>query len=228
MEQATVSLLKLRGRGVLVDGNIILTAAHCINFETTGGMVLGDYYIEDIKTAKGVKFKVRPIAVEPVADIAALGSVDDQVLPEEADAFEGFCETTKPVRLCVCDFKVFKSFPVFVLNANGKWVRGYAQKCKDDANSFWFETEEGLKGGASGGPIVNSSGELVGIVSHFSGTKVMKEGLTPRPHLTLPVWVCQRIRDSKPRPVVRKWTKSLVTGGKAPEIDHNLSSKQKD
>jgi hypothetical protein len=33
---ATVTLLKRGGRGVLVPGNLIVTAAHCIEFECGG------------------------------------------------------------------------------------------------------------------------------------------------------------------------------------------------
>ena len=70
--KATVRLTRSGGQGVLVCGNVILTAAHCIGFNLEGGMVLGDFYIEDIETAQGM-LKVGPLAVEPISDIAVLG-----------------------------------------------------------------------------------------------------------------------------------------------------------
>ena len=56
--------------------------------------------------------------------------------------------------------------------------------------------EEQIEGGTSGSPIINDTGELIGIVSHVSiinseGHK--SYGLIPRPHLALPVWIYNRI-----------------------------------
>ena len=51
IENATVTITKLGGRGVLVSNGIILTAAHCINWSVEGGMVLGDHYHEIIETS---------------------------------------------------------------------------------------------------------------------------------------------------------------------------------
>jgi hypothetical protein len=62
---AVVQIPSVIGRGVLV-GEIILTAAHCINWSTEGGMVMGDYFVEEIETWDGKRLKVRPLAVEPV------------------------------------------------------------------------------------------------------------------------------------------------------------------
>lgn len=86
---ATVTLLKKGGRGVLVAGNLIVTAAHCIGFECSGSMVLGDYYIEEIETVQG-RLRVTPRAVEPVSDVAVLGSLDDQEFYKDHSAFEEF------------------------------------------------------------------------------------------------------------------------------------------
>ena len=46
--------------------------------------------------------------------------------------------------------------------------------------------DEPLKGGTSGGPVVNASGELVGIISN---SFLVNGGTASRPHLALPVWV---------------------------------------
>ena len=97
VELATVTILKEGGRGVLVGNGFILTAAHCISFNIEGGMASGDFYIEDIEGADGQKFKVRPLAVEPVADIAVLGALDDQSFDRDMTGpFDKFCEKTKP------------------------------------------------------------------------------------------------------------------------------------
>jgi hypothetical protein len=198
VENAIVLVSKKGGRGVLVSGNLIITAAHCIDYSTNGQMMLGDLYIENIKTAKG-EIKASPLAVEPVSDIAVLGSLDSQAFADDADRFDRFCECTKPVPLCTKDFDLFKKFPVYISNHDGKWVRGMATQGNTNANALAIEADEQIEGGASGGPIITESGELVGIVSQFNESHGdgKCDGMTPRPHISLPVWVCRKILGPK-------------------------------
>jgi CBS domain-containing protein len=194
--KATVILLGNVGQGVLVSGNLIVTAAHCIDFKCEGEMVLGDYYIEEILTTLGT-LKVRPLAVEPVKDIAVLGSLDDQTFPGEAERFEEFCTATEPVVVGQGDYDLFQELPVYIYNGHrGMWIKGSAHLWAEDEPMLWLESDEQIEGGTSGGPIVDESGTLVGIVSNMSinGDNGRKcTGNFPRPHLTLPVWVCSRI-----------------------------------
>ena len=194
--KATVTLLGKGGQGVLVSSNLILTAAHCINFSFKGGMVLGDHrFFEKIKTGEG-ELIVAPLAVEPVSDLACLGSLDEQIAAKEAEDFEKFCEQTSPVPLCRRNYEIRKDFRVHIYTHKGTWVTGSAMQSCEDAKALYVEADEQIEGGTSGGPIINDSGELVGIVSHFSlATEGQHQcwGLTPRPHLALPVWVCRRI-----------------------------------
>ena len=196
VENATVTLLRKGGRGVLVNSNLIITAAHCIDFNCEGGMVLGDYSIEEIKAGEE-ELMVGPLAVEPVSDIAVLGALDDQTFFQEVDDFERFCERTKPVPVCRSEFEPFQEFRVHIYNHKGVWVTGKVVQHSQGAKVFFVDADELIEGGASGGPILNDSGELVGITSHFSSTCIDHActGRTPRPHLALPVWVCRRIFD---------------------------------
>ncbi len=145
--------------------------------------------------------KVAPLAVEAVTDIAVLGSLDGQEFSKEAEDFEKFCEDTKPVPLCRReDFVLFQKFQVHIYTHKGTWVTGSAMLCREDAQAFSVESDEQIEGGTSGGPIIDDSGELVGIVSNFSmatDAKHKSSGSTPRPHLALPVWVCRRIFGRK-------------------------------
>ena len=87
VEKATVWLPNNEGQGVLVTGpdnglafnKWIATAAHCIHHDSKGGMVLGDYYLEKVRI-KDEEHTVRPLAVEPVNNIAVLGAPDDQYI----------------------------------------------------------------------------------------------------------------------------------------------------
>ena len=195
VENATVTLLQKGGQGILIPGNLIITAAHCINFSCNGEMALGEYFIEEIQTNHG-KLKVSPLAVEPVTDIAVLGEIDDQAAPNEAMDFRMYCENTSAIPICQKDYKLFNKFNVYVYTHNRTWMVGKACQCAKDAEKLSVEFEEQIEGGTSGSPIINDSGELVGIVSNTSiiyseGQK--SEGLIPRPHLALPVWIYNRI-----------------------------------
>ena len=167
IENAVVQIPSMGGRGVLV-GDIILTAAHCVNFSTDGGMVLGDYFIEEVETRCGQRLKVTPLAVEPVADIAVLGCLDPQSCPKEADAYEHYCSATAPVPLARGCVTCRHGFPVRILNADGRWVRGKAELFDEKLPGIFIEADREIEGGASGGPILNLDGELVAIASNSS------------------------------------------------------------
>jgi len=199
VEKATVTLPGKSGQGVLVSGNLILTAAHCIDFKCEGEMALGDYFIEKIKTGEK-ELKVTPLAVEPVSDLAVLGSLDEPGFGKEAEDFEKFCEHTKPVPLCRRDFVLTRKFSVHVYTHKGTWLTGKAMQLREDCQTLFVETDDQIEGGTSGGPIINDSGDLVGIVSNFSdcGEADRKSyGPAPLPHLALPVWVCRRIENEE-------------------------------
>jgi hypothetical protein len=193
--KATVTLSGKGGQGVLVNNNLIITAAHCINFSCEGEMAFGNDFMEEIKTGER-KLKVAPLAVEPVSDIAVLGSLDNQSFSKEAEDFERFCEHTKPVPLCQNDFVLFQKFRVHIYTHKGTWVTGSATQTHEDAQKLGVEADEQIEDGTSGGPIINDSGELVGIVSFFttiSEAQPKSIGSAPRPNLALPVWACREI-----------------------------------
>jgi len=194
VKQATVYLLTKgggRGRGVLVSGNLILTAAHCTTFDTSGAMALDHHRIEVIRVGR-LTLKVAPYVVEPVRDIAVLGSLDNQAFFEEVEVFEAFCERTHPVPLRIEPYKIRQPFDVYILNRDGNWTKGTATFWNEDGCSVCIEPRKKIKGGASGGPIVNDAGELVGIVS-VSGETGSLVGLAPFPYRALPVWIRDRI-----------------------------------
>jgi len=169
----------------------VLTAAHCVNFGTNGEMVLGDYYLEKVQ-AGNTGLTLTPFAVEPVSDIALLGAPDEQVFPDEVEAFEEFCANTQPVPLFTGFIKPRKPMPVRILGHDRRWIDGSVGLFYEHSSSLWIEGEREILGGNSGGPVLTLDGELVAIVSNASipqgGSKAT--GCCPRPLFALPVWAC--------------------------------------
>jgi S1-C subfamily serine protease len=193
--QACVTIPNLGGRGVLVPGNLVLTAAHCVAYATDGAMVLGDYFLEALQTPQGV-VHVTPLAVEPVVDIAVLGALDNQEFPEHAEVFETWCTDTPPVPLSCAPLPLGDPFSIYIPTHTGTWIQGSGQLARADAHLLWIETADQIEGGTSGSPIVTGRGELVGIVSHtsFLSGHGVHQGRAPRPHLTLPAWIVHQIQ----------------------------------
>ena len=192
IEKATITLIKKGGQGVLIKNQMILTAAHCIEYSFSGSMVLGGYdFYQEIETRTG-KFYVSPIAVEPVNDIALLGAPDNQERYIEYEKFDNFCTNTEPILICKNNLEVGKKFKVFIYTHELKWITGYAKLGFPDSPMLWVEANQQVKCGTSGSAIVNEQGEIVGIVSSFSETE-KSDGSSPRPLLALPVWICRQI-----------------------------------
>jgi len=195
VEKATVNFLKKGGQGVLVEGGFILTAAHCIDCNCEGDMTMDEYIIEEIETING-NLKIQPFAVEPVKDIAVLGSLDDQAFNKEATQFEKYCDNIKPIPLCTNNFELDeKKFVSYIFTHKKSWVKATTIYIPTRLDMY---TEEPIESGTSGSPIVNEKGELIGIVSQ---SKIDSPELETgeyfshgsHPNMTLPVWVLKKI-----------------------------------
>ena len=194
IEKATVNFVKCEALGILVNEKYIVTAAHCIECDLSGGMTLGRVIIEEIITSDGKNLKVAAIAIEPVKDIALLGSLDDQIYSEEGENFESFYERTKAVPINLDELELGKRFPIHIYTHKGTWVKGHATHNIDWSATLLIEPDEPIECGTSGGPIINESGELISIVSNINlvDGNQKQEGIAPRPHLALPLWVSRR------------------------------------
>jgi hypothetical protein len=179
------------GQCVLIEGGLIITAAHCVSWDCGGEMVLGDFYLEKIATAHG-DLTATVLAVEPVSDLAVLGCPDSQTFSAPAKAFDEFCERITPLRLYRRPMMPFKPMPVWILSHLKTWIPATATYFGSNAD-FSFDTTRKINGGTSGGPIVNRAGELVGVVSHTTEDPVDGEYCSSAPllSLALPAWVIQ-------------------------------------
>jgi hypothetical protein len=203
---------KTGGQGVLIPGHMVTTAAHCIKWNGDGAMALGDYFIENITTKSGLQLRVTPLAIDPVSDIAVLGALDYQEFGSDVDAYEQWCEDTQPVPLMMTPPAPrkfphgFNSLAVRILSHRGVWISGKLTNTSMDLQPRMAFEGEKIEGGTSGGPIINSAGELVAIVS-TSGERDGEQGCSgpqPIPCLALPHWVLLRIAKAQPKARARR------------------------
>jgi S1-C subfamily serine protease len=202
---ATVRLPGLGGQGVAVPGQMIVTAAHCVRWSGTGGMALGDFFVEAIESGDR-KVVAQVYAAEPVADIAVLGALDDQSAPDEAEAFEAWYASVPSVSLCTTDFPLREPFPAWIRAHTGRWIEARAEQLVVQAASLFLRTREGIEGGTSGGPVVTEDGLLLGVIS--SGTTEI--GLS-RLHLAVPGHWLRTMLDPEWEP--RAWRKYIRKHG---------------
>jgi trypsin-like peptidase len=189
------------GRGVLIPGGFILTAAHCLQWTANGYMAMDSLNIEHFTTSSGKKLMADVLAVEPVNDVAIMAAPDGQALPEEQVAFEEFCETTEPVPLYRGRIKPNRDrLPVLILNHGWQWVNATVEVFQDQYPRLRYQAEKPISGGSSGGPVVTLDGKLVGLVSWSSeqagvmardGPKVA--GMASCPLYALPVWIVSKL-----------------------------------
>lgn len=68
IEEAIITLPIKGGYGVLVNGDIIVTAAHCVQINLSGEMAILDQSLDTIETKHQGTFKAQIVFVELVND----------------------------------------------------------------------------------------------------------------------------------------------------------------
>jgi S1-C subfamily serine protease len=197
VERAVVKLTKTGGRGVLTAGGYILTAAHCIEWDHERSALLGDPCFQQIETFDGRKLVADVLAIERVADVALLAAPDGQQLFDECNAFEEWAEATKPVFGINPHIKPFADpFPVLVLNLNMKWVKGEAFVFEDHQPTISIKTGVLIESGASGGPVVDLAGQLIGLISQSNetiGRGEKQDCIATQFGNSLPLWAVRKL-----------------------------------
>lgn len=169
---------KAGGRGFVIEVDddffgptrYVLTAAHCLpelppavgglsyTHERTYGNLLGPL---------GEKATVwaECLFVDPVADIAVLGQPDNQILSEEADAYDDLMDKAVPLPMGSLSFAKGQreaEADVFVLSLRGDWFEIHVTSL---GRTVWTASAEPIEAGMSGSPIVTQDGKAIGLVS---------------------------------------------------------------
>jgi hypothetical protein len=194
------------GRGFIVEGayeRLIVTAAQCLPFLPPCGSISHVHertYQSLIGQLSGeCTIWGECLFVDPVGDIAVLGSPDSQEFDAQSDdyeAYEAMVRDTTPLTISEAPSKG----NAWVLSLNGRWfecsVKRFAQ------GSLWISgANEGIAPGMSGSPILLEDGSAIGIVCAGRVSRGMSaedvpvsEG-GPNPGLTrnLPGWLLREI-----------------------------------
>lgn len=199
---ATLTVVKDReydskGRGFLVHGGYVLTAAHCVNWSGEGEMALGEDVAVSMIAADGSKLLGRVVAVDPVSDIAVIGSIDDATTIEEAQAFDSFVESNEGLILCKDEFPLGVEFALHIYTHKGEWISGEATQWRENTPTLSWEASPPVLGGTSGSAVVNDHGEVVGVVSTASESDGSNHGTCARPCKSLPMWVWEEIMTAE-------------------------------
>lgn len=161
------------GQGVLIQGGMVVTAAHCIPWDNKARLAFGaefegDYAI-DFTTFGGQQLKARPILIEAVSDVAVLGPLDEVDASEHYEAFGDWVTNAQGLLLWSGeDFP--RNLSAFVSTQSNEWVSCRFSSCilpevAEHVARGSIEYDAVILNGDSGGPIVSEGGELLGVVS---------------------------------------------------------------
>jgi len=194
VEAATVRIDAVGGQGVLVGGGFILTSAHCINWDGSSDTDLGGVSIETITTKDGRSLRTTLAFADPVTDIAVLRPLDRREHGSDADLFEAWCKETHAVQVADLTLPPGEPLPVEILSHDREWIPAsitrYGNHDLPRSGSFALIADQMIKRATAGGPIVDSDGWLVGIVSNgpANDSPLGFFGNVPIASLALPRW----------------------------------------
>jgi hypothetical protein len=175
------------GRGFKV-GDYVITAAHCLpqlpscaifvgSKERAYPRLLGRLGHEPTVWAE-------LLFADPISDLAILGSPDDQVLFDEAEAYDQFLSAAP--EFTVADIEPDKLVRAKVLSLSGEWLSCMVHHCD---GPLWLE-EPVTEGGMSGSPIIDDTGRAIGVVCSGASTPDRRASLSMNCRLmhSLPRW----------------------------------------
>jgi hypothetical protein len=196
------------GRGFVIEhegagGRFVITAAHCLPFFPPCASASG--YEGRTYQALLAPLGAEPTAwaecrfVDPIADIAVLGTPDDQALAAESVVYTSLVNAATLLPIAPARSKS----RAWLLSLDQTW-----RPCAIEHfnGPLWItQATGGIAGGMSGSPIIANGGVAIGVVSCSSGYEGEDKPHTdggPNPNLTLhlPSWLLRKnARRTAPR-----------------------------
>jgi hypothetical protein len=176
-------------QGVFIGNGFVLTAAHCLKFDTYGGIALGDHVIYYIDRPEGEPIWCSPVCIDPCSDLAVVGPCDSQTFAERHSDFLSFFEDVVPIGIRRDPLRLDEATPCEIRTHLRTWVSGKLTR-HSDSPWAWLHADENIFGGTSGSPIVDDDGQILGVMSIAGGSgDVTNSGPHSIPSLWLPSWL---------------------------------------
>ena len=193
VEKATVRFPKRGGQGVVVPGSLVLTAAHCIEWDLDGEMTLNENIFLEKINCDGRQIFAGIVVVEPVLDIAVLGEPYGHTFYEESNDYIDTLELIEPIEIRTKDLERYQAIHAFIFTHKRTWLEVAVQRSGNDGAPALVITGAPIEPGTSGSPVIDEEGRLIGVVSSCGTADPFFHGKIPRPNIALPVWVVDRI-----------------------------------
>jgi hypothetical protein len=218
IDKARASIITAgKGRGFVVSApsghfvdRFVITAAHCLPQlpPCHGWAHLEEKTYANFLGPLGKKPCVwtECLFANPVADIAILGTPDDQELFDQAAGYEALMESITPLG---CGGPA-ENGRGWMLSLKGEWFSA-TLKYINDGPLLVSKATQPIAGGMSGSPIVSDEGAATGVValSDGGGSTDKFGSLNPRLTRDLPGWILRACRPKRSRHTTRHLAKGL-------------------
>ena len=176
------------GRGFVVNG----AAAHCLP-ELPTGFGIGNAAERTYAALLG-RLGEKPTVstecmfIDPVADLAVLGSPDNQTFAQQADDYEALVDEAKTLVVNATITDPFAPQDAWMLSLGGDW---FACSVAHSGGAWWpTDCAQDIEAGMSGSPILDGAGLAIGVVTssaYVDGKQQQMGSPNPRLCWQLPV-----------------------------------------